>query len=268
MITLGGGRLRLRRHEIDAEVRRVLVEIGGYMNNLNRPRPDLWERGSLFPFIEDCWGNSVAVVGNKNVIAQRLTAIDEIFEEVHRILKPSGAAQLVPSFLLLRSFSAFRASVMVGLALPTDSYPIQRSCLENAGYAHLISTTPELSERWLNRDDDPSSKSRFTNRAVREGIAASDDKLAVIYQDLYERTIDFGAHPNEKSVTIGLVKGSLDTGNAQFVMLGGDGLALDHGLRTCAQVGICALKVLDLVFSELFAKIDFKEKITKVASPF
>jgi hypothetical protein len=25
---------------------------------------------------------------------------------------------------------------------------------------------------------------------------------------------------------------------------------------------------LDLVFSELFAKIDFKEKITKVASPF
>lgn len=59
------------------------------MNNLNRPRPDLWARGSLFPFIEDCWGNSVAVVGNKNVIARRLTAIDDIFEEVHQILKPS-----------------------------------------------------------------------------------------------------------------------------------------------------------------------------------
>jgi hypothetical protein len=41
-----------------------------------------------------------------------------------------------------------------------------------------------LSERWLNRDDDPGSKSRFTNRAVREAIAALDNKLAVIYQDL------------------------------------------------------------------------------------
>src|SRR5260370_42555922 len=104
---------------------------------------------------------------------------------------------------------------MVGLALPTDSYPLQRSCLENAGYAHLISTTPELSERWLNRDDDPGSKSRFTNRAVREAISASDDELAVIYQDLYERTIDFGAHPNEKTVTANLIKRTPETGNAQ-----------------------------------------------------
>jgi hypothetical protein len=51
-------------------------------------------------------------------------------------------------------------------------------------------------------------------------------------------------------------------------MLGGDGPALDQGLRTCAQVGICSLKVLDLVFDELFAKIDFKEKIAKVTLPF
>jgi hypothetical protein len=104
------------------------------MNNLNRPRPELWSQGSLFPFIEDCWSNSVAVVGNKKVIARRLTTIDAIFEEIHQNLKPSSMAQLVPSFLLLRSFSAFRASVMVCLALPTDSYPLQRSCLENAGY--------------------------------------------------------------------------------------------------------------------------------------
>jgi hypothetical protein len=236
-------------------------------NNLNRPRPDLWDR-SLFQYVEDCWSNSLAVVGNKNVVAQRLAAIDDIFEDIHPILKPSSTAQLVPAFLLLRSFNAFRASVMVCLALPTDSYPLQRSCLENAGYARLISTTPKLSEHWLNRDDDSGSKSRFSNRAIREAIASSDEELTLIYQELYERIIDFGAHPNEKSVTANVVKNSMKTDNLQFVMLGGDGLALDHGLRTCAQVGICALKVLDLVFGELFEKIDFKEKITKVSLPF
>jgi len=239
------------------------------MNNLNRPRPELWGLGSLFPFIEDCWSNSIAAVGNKTDIARRLTTIDAIFEEIHRNLKPSSMAQLVPSFLLLRSFSAFRASVMVCLALPTDSYPLQRSCLENAGYARLISTAPQLSEHWLNRDDDPESKSRFNNRAVRESISSSDDKLALIYQELYEHTIDFGAHPNEKSVTINVVKESMETGNIQFRMLPGDGgLALDHALQTCAQVGICALKILDLVFGELFEALDLKEKIKQVSLPF
>src|SRR5258705_4542991 len=143
------------------------------MNNLTRPRPEVWTQGSLFPFIEDCWSNSVAVAGNKNIIARRLTMIDAIFDEVHQNLKPSSAEQLVPTFLLLRSFSAFRASVMVCLGLPTDSYPLQRSCLESAGYARLIWTVPQLSVHWLNRDDDPEAKNRFTNRAVRDSIASS-----------------------------------------------------------------------------------------------
>ena len=41
-------------------------------DNLKRPRPAAWGQGSLFPFIEDCWGNSIATAGNKNIIASRL----------------------------------------------------------------------------------------------------------------------------------------------------------------------------------------------------
>ena len=141
------------------------------MNNLDRPRPEEWCKGSLFPFIEDCWSNSVAVVGNKNVIASRLAAIDAVFDESRQNLKLSDMSQLVPSLLMLRSFTAFRASVMVCLSLPTDSYPLQRSCLENAGYARLIATAPELSKHWLSRDDDTMAKTRFRHSAVREAIA-------------------------------------------------------------------------------------------------
>jgi hypothetical protein len=60
----------------------------------------------------------------------------------------------------------------------------------------------------------------------------------------------------------------MKTANVQFLMLPGDGLALDHALKTCAQVGICALKILDLVFSELFAALDLKEKIKHASLPF
>lgn len=238
------------------------------MNNLDRPRPLEWQEGSLFPFIEECWSNSVGVVGNQNIIAHHLTSVDAIFEEAHKHLKPSNIAQLIPSLLLLRSFSAFRASVMVCLSLPTDSYPLQRACLENAGYARLISTEPELSEHWLKRDDDPLARTRFSNRAIRDAIASADEALAVIYQDLYERTIDFGAHPNEKSVVSNIIEGSVETGTLQFRMLTGAGISLDLGLRTCGQVGICSLKVLNLVFAEQFETLNFKPKIEHASRSF
>lgn len=238
------------------------------MNNLGRPRPEAWQQSSLFQFIEECWSNSVAVVANKNIIATQLTAIDQIFEDVHQHLKPNGTAQLVPSFLVLRAFSCFRTAAMVCLSLPTDSYPLQRACLESAGYANLIASQIELSEIWLQRDENPKARSRFSNRAVRETIEARDKRLAEIYQDLYERTIDFGAHPNEKSVVANIVRGSVGSGNIQVKMLPGNDQTLDHALRTCGQVGICALKVLNLVFEPQFAGQGFQEKITKAALPF
>ena len=46
----------------------------------------------------------------------------------------------------------------------------------------------------------------FTQTAIRDSIATKDTKLSEIYQALYERSIDFGAHPNEKAVTSSLVK--------------------------------------------------------------
>src|ERR1700730_7809394 len=118
-------------------------------NNLARPRPVEWQRGDLFPFIEEAWSNSVGIVGNNNVVGARLTAIDEIFFAVHNGLKPTNEAQLVPTLLFLRSFSAFRAAVLVGLSMPTDSFPVQRSCLEYAGYAKLVMVEPALAKLWL-----------------------------------------------------------------------------------------------------------------------
>jgi hypothetical protein len=238
-------------------------------NNLNRPRPTEWTRGELFPFIEECWSNSLAIAANKNVFAARLTAIDNIFAEAQQNLKPSSHAEVVPSLLCLRSFSAFRAAVMVGLSLPTDGFPLQRSCLENAGYAKLISQDLDLAHLWLKRGENPAKvRTTFTNRGVREAIAKDDEQLSKIYQELYEQTIDFGAHPNEKGVLGSFVRESVGTGNLQVSMLGGDSLQLQYGLTSCARVGICSLKIFDLIFKEQFSKIDFANKILIAQKPF
>jgi hypothetical protein len=238
-------------------------------NNLARRRPDEWRRGDLFPFIEECWSNSVGIVGNNNVVAARLTAIDEIFFAVHHGLKPTNEAQLVPSLLFLRSFSAFRAAVMVGLSLPTDAFPLHRSCLEYAGYAKLVMIKPELAKLWLQRDQNLSEvRQKFSNRAVREAIEKDDASLSKIYQELYELSIDFGAHPNEKGVLGSVVPGSLATGNMQVLMLPGDSLQLQHGLKNCGRIGICSLKIFNLVFRSHFSKSNFDAKIAEASRSF
>ena len=226
-------------------------------------------RGDLFPFIEECWSNSVGIVGNNNVVAARLTAIDEIFFTVHNGLKPANVAQLVPTLLFLRSFSAFRAAVMVALSLPTDAFPLQRSGLECAGYAKLVMAEPQLAKLWLERDQNLAEvRKKFSNRAVREAIEKDDGPLANIYQQLYELSIDFGAHPNEKGVLGSVVPGSLATGNMQVMMLPGDSLQLQHGLKNCGRIGICCLKIFNLIFRDHFARSDFDAKIAEASRSF
>lgn len=238
-------------------------------SNLDKPRPDEWRRGQLFPFIEECWNNSIAVVGNKNVVAAQLTAVDSIFSELESVIRPTSQSQLVPALLFFRSFGAFRAAVMVSLSLPTDGFPLQRSCLENAGYAKLISQDTDLARIWLQRDEDPRKvRSTFTNGRVREAIEKDDKQVAAIYQQLYERSVDFGAHPNEKGVLGNVVPGSIDTGNLQFFLLGGDSNTLKLGLKSCGQTGICSLRIFNHIFREQFAKVGFNEKIEFASRPF
>jgi hypothetical protein len=169
----------------------------------------------------------------------------------------------------MRAFSAYRASVMVSMCLPTDGFALQRSCLENAGYARLIADDSTLSESWIRRDDNEETKKlirrKFTQTAIRDSIGAKDPKLSEIYQALYERSIDFGAHPNEKAVTSSLVKGSLMTKTIQFKLLTGDGVALDNSLRSAAQAGICALKVFGTVFKAQFDSEGFSLRTNQTA---
>jgi hypothetical protein len=144
---------------------------------------------------------------------------------------------------------------MVGLSLPTDSFALQRACLENAGYAKLIATNRELSALWLQRDKKVAEvRKQFTNKAVREAIAKDDEPLSKVYQELYERSIDFGAHPNEKGVLGSVVPGSINTGTLQVTMLAGDSIQLQHGLKNCAQTAVCALKIFNLIFRVQFEK--------------
>lgn len=240
-------------------------------SNLDKGRPVGWQNSELFSFIEECWNNSLAVVGNKGIACQRLTEIDRLFETLQRQIKLNDIDELVPSLLFLRSFVAYRASIMVLLTLPTDGFPLLRSTLEYAGYALLMKGERQLAADWLRRDESSPAKKvvrdKFTPKRVRVAIAAKDEILAEVYQGLYERTIDWGAHPNEKALTPSLIRDSFRAGSKQiqFKMLGESGVSLDHALRIAAQIGVCALKVFTIAIDG-FGKEEITARLRQLST--
>lgn len=93
----------------------------------------------------------------------------------------------------------------------------------------------------------------FTNLGVIKTLRARDATLCSIIEQLYERTLDFGAHPNELAVTGSMV---LNRGDDRVEMgqvyLNGDPLSLDHALKSSAQLGLGSLCIFKHIFRERF----------------
>src|SRR3954464_10895127 len=101
--------------------------------------------------------------------------------------------------------------------------------------------------------DKQAVRKAFTNGAVKRAIEKYDLKTSKAYSDLYERTIQFGGHPNEKAITTSL-KISKTTKDLQLeqVYLQGDGIVMDHWLRMTNQIGVAILKIFGHVLHERF----------------
>ena len=108
-------------------------------------------------------------------------------------------------------------------------------------------------------------KREFKIKKVRATIAAANQHTARVFDELYQRSIDFGAHPNERSVTGSMSITDVDAGKRfDSVYLHGDGLALDHALRATAQAGVCALEILSEVFPARFELLGVRAEVLEL----
>jgi hypothetical protein len=186
----------------------------------------------------------------------RLSRIDAAFVTAGKDwLNPK---ETVPAFLLFRSHAAFRAACEHALAgQVADVFPQVRASMEYAGYALHIHKNPGYEEIWLRRHDNAASlkavKTAFQIAKVSETIRVANVEIGSVFNELYQRAIDFGGHPNEMSVTSNVsIKQRPGRKELQQVYLHGDGLQLVHALKTTAQAGVCALSILGEVFGPRF----------------
>lgn len=156
--------------------------------------------------------------------------------------------------LFLRSQYAYKTAA--GHALggqPVEAFVMMRSCLEYAGYAAAMFADPTLESVFLSRHfDEPSKKlqkAKFQISGIREVLAGFDPRIAEKYQTLYDRTIDFGGHPNPNAA-IGTM--SIEANNILTLAITADEQMLKHAMISTRQMGFTSLLIFYHVFKAHF----------------
>lgn len=243
------------------------------MPPLKMNRPPGWGKPKLTSFFEDAWANAIASFANKSE-CHRLCRIDDLIFEIAQDWrgKAPTVETIVALLMFFRAHSAFRSSAMLGMSGATvEAMAVLRLALEFTGYSALVAQTPEFAKLWWNRDNDPDSKKKFvrafTHGAIRSALERYNKSLSEAYEALYERTIQFGGHPNEKAVSANIrIQEGLRETKIDQVYLQGDGLALDQWIRTANQTGICILRTFVHIHPKRFEELDVERKIVPLAS--
>ncbi len=223
--------------------------------------PPGWGNDKLSEFFESTRQQQFATFANLRWAFAILKEIDDCW-----LLAASNLNQpqdVLSALLLIRSHSAYRAACATAMATQTpESFVLLRSALEYSGYALHISKNPNLGEVWLRRHDDAESmkavKKAFQTAAIENTVALTDAKLGDIYKTLYQSTIDYGAHPNERALS-GNIRSDKDT--VLSIYLHADELNIVNCLKSVALVGLTCLNLFQNIFSARFLLLGLQERI-------
>ena len=105
-------------------------------------------------------------------------------------------------------------------------------------------------------------KEAFKIRAIRAAIGRYDTKLAAIFDENYQRSIDFGGHPNPHASFAAAVLDERETETSMMVLaISNDPTIIAHALKSTAQVGLTALCILQHIFKEKFELLGIRQEI-------
>jgi hypothetical protein len=169
--------------------------------------------------------------------------------------------------MLLRSQYAYKAAAGMALAgQVVEAFVMKRSCLEYAGYALTIFADHDLEAVFISRHIDDASmkaqKEKFKIGEIITVISAFDSKLSANFRLFYNRSIDFGGHPNPHATFSAMQLGTQGTENTiDTLALTTDDRALLHAMKSTAQVGLTALFIFQHIFKAKFELLGIRAEM-------
>ena len=180
---------------------------------------------------------------------------------------------MFPAFLFLRVQSSFIASIRMILGgQSVEAHPIMRLMIEQAWYGLYIKldpTPPNRRKIWTNRNDSDADKKKckkeFTIANVRRAHGVVDPEASEELWNLYEHTIDYGAHPNQYSVFSNLNQDSTSEKLKYDVgMIAFDLPVTMMSIRTTLAIAVGFLKIIEKAFKDGYEKNVSQDKVDEV----
>lgn len=220
---------------------------------------------TLDDYFEAVKQNQTASINNKKPEYELLNRLDKCFITI--LEGWTNPKDLISPLFFCRCHSAFRVACGNALAgQASDMCPQIRICLEYAGYALHLYKNPNLVDVWVDRHENPKSmklvKKEFQISSIKATIRGFDRHGEKVFDKLYNDAIDFGGHPNERSVTSNLIISNHDQGKAfEQIYLHGDGISLDYGFKSLAQTGVCVLEIFQNIFKARFELLGVRSEL-------
>lgn len=218
--------------------------------------PDGWGTDKLTEFFDMARGNTLASFVQMRSDYARLHEIDSAYLLIgENLLNPPDV--FTPLFLL-KTHSSYRAAAQLAMAGQSpEAFMVMRGCLESALYGLHIHCNNAALEIWKRRHEDAQARKHvrkeFTIARLWECLRAVDEDLQRRTQILYEKTIDFGAHPNAASITSVVTMSAGDTGvQFRLAYLSAELEVIRGTMKSVAQVGIVGLCIFRHIFRERY----------------
>lgn len=231
-------------------------------------KPVDWGGDVLTDFLQTAENNSVARFANRPEDFALLAEIDAIFRLVVDSL--DNTPEWFEAFFLLRSHSAYLATVRLAASgQATESYATSRQCLEFALYGFYLFRHKNLQKDWLSRTESEAARDKvrriFKTKDMFAQLNADDPKHGKAAKALYERTIDYGAHPNEQAITTTMKFVHEDKKRImQALYMHGDDNQTQVASKTTAQVSVTSICIFRNVFKHRYDIIGVTDKLDTI----
>ncbi|MES3707361.1 hypothetical protein QC590_03845 [Pseudomonas putida] len=159
--------------------------------------------GSLRDYLRATLENAKDHLTDAPQLMFMIDQMDRIFHD--EIFSCEYKANPTTGLLVLNAYTMLLGAVRQALSgHVVSTYPIIRAALESACYAFIIARDESKADIWLNRHASTQAlqkcRTTFTAKRAANELKAVSAKMAEYVTGLYDASIDFGAHPNQKSV--------------------------------------------------------------------
>ncbi len=231
------------------------------------PPPPKWGDDSLSYILEAAHRNIFHTFHNKNKAFELLRNVHESFRCV---LDYKENIVNFSDLFLPRSHAAYLAAVRLALCgQQPESHMCLRGCLENSLYGFIVHVEDPEGETFLGKIDDVQSRKKFIRQMrpsnILEVLKRKSPEKAKLASQLYDCTIECGAHPNPLGILTGLSFQKEKKGTSITTNYFNDASEVfDLCLLICFRVGACALEIFSLVYPEVFEVTGLTDELDKL----